>query len=200
MFDSISNVNVYGLEESMIASGYPMKSGNPHIMQSATGKDFDRMQKLGNTKAGEGHDSSLKGIIVQFDWRISQVMFPQVERYHFLEIVSSQSKMHKLQTARASSFNSQVDIIILQRFLRMVEHYNTATWNTAESKAEHFQRLVYSCPMGYELTARFSTNYLQLKTIHKQRHNHKLQEWKDFCLWMETLPQFRQLVLQGQSA
>ena len=50
------------------------------------------------------------------------------------------------------------------------------------------EELIYECPVGLELTARVTTNYLQLRTIYTQRKNHKLQEWRDFCAWVETLP------------
>jgi hypothetical protein len=43
-------------------------------------------------------------------------------------------------------------------------------------------------PMGLELWGRMTTNYLQLKTIYKQRRNHKSKEWQYFCDWIEHLP------------
>ena len=80
----IKNVKVYGLEESIIASGYCMKTGEPidleDIFNSAMSKlnnylyagiddskDAIRAQKLAKTPIGSGHNNFLKGIIVQFD-------------------------------------------------------------------------------------------------------------------------------------
>ena len=48
--------------------------------------------------------------------------------------------------------------------------------------------LAYACPMGLELTARVTTNFLQLKTIYNQRKNHKLPEWLQFCEFIKSLP------------
>ena len=48
--------------------------------------------------------------------------------------------------------------------------------------------LLYNCPVGLQLTARMTTNYRQFKTIYKQRKNHTLPEWREFCKWIETLP------------
>jgi hypothetical protein len=42
--------------------------------------------------------------------------------------------------------------------------------------------------MGFELWMGISTNYLQLKTIYNQRKHHKLEDWKIFCNWIESLP------------
>ena len=53
----------------------------------------------------------------------------------------------------------------------------------------NFMTLVSNCPMGLELFMRVSTNYLQLKTIYKQRKNHKLKEdWGAICNMIEGLP------------
>lgn len=49
-------------------------------------------------------------------------------------------------------------------------------------------KLISNTPLGFNLKARITTNYLQLKTIYNQRKNHKLPEWKQFCSWVEELP------------
>ena len=41
---------------------------------------------------------------------------------------------------------------------------------------------------GFELAARMTTNYLELKTIYRQRRNHRLPDWHMFCDWVESLP------------
>ena len=46
----------------------------------------------------------------------------------------------------------------------------------------------FKVPSGMELTARMTTNYRQLKTIYRQRKDHRLPEWREFCRWLETLP------------
>ena len=55
-------------------------------------------------------------------------------------------------------------------------------------KKQMFESVMTNLPSGYIKWMGISTNYLQLKTIYKQRKTHKLQEWKDFCAWIETLP------------
>ena len=198
MFEHIKNVEVYGMEESVMASGYSMTSGaNAPLMTqwAARVPDWHRAERLGAVLSGTGHDCFLKGVVVQFDWRITQVIFPQVERYHFIDIISSQSKMHMLHMAKWEDFHTSVDTVILRRFIALLADYNTNEYSTPDDKREAFERLVYSCPMGYYLTARFTTNYLQLKTIYQQRKGHKLQEWREFCQWVEGLPQFKRLAL-----
>jgi hypothetical protein len=55
--------------------------------------------------------------------------------------------------------------------------------------------LIDSCPMGLLMTARMTTNYLQLKTMYYQRKEHKLDEWSiDFVNFCQDLPQFLELI------
>lgn len=61
---------------------------------------------------------------------------------------------------------------------------------------ENYLTLLYNVPVGFELTARMTTNYRQLKTIYYQRKDHRLPEWRDFCAWVETIPLFKEIVLQ----
>ena len=59
----VSNVKVYGLEDSIKASKYPMSVN----IDSCTDEITSRVISLGKCERGTGHDQFLTGIIVQFD-------------------------------------------------------------------------------------------------------------------------------------
>ena len=101
----IKNVKVYGLEESILASGYPMQTGEPidledifdpavsklnNYLYAGTddSKDVVRAKKLAKTPIGSGHNNFLKGIIVQFDMKYPQYLFSQLDRYNFWNDIS----------------------------------------------------------------------------------------------------------------
>jgi hypothetical protein len=183
----ITNVDVYGLNESIIASGYPMRMDLPCQMENKM-LSFERAIKLGNAESNSGHCNFLKGVVVQFDITYSQAFTPQLQRYKFLEIVSSMSKMHRIHKMNLdTSFNEHVlpDIKVLM--MNLQKKYND------NPTKENWNKLLYNCPLGLMLTMRCSTNYLSLKNIFNQRKNHKLDEWKDFCKWIIELPRFQQL-------
>ena len=186
----ISNVNVYGLEESLKASGYPMS-----VVLDNIEVDITRGSKLGNAKQGSGHDCYLKGIIVQMDVSFPQYIWQQAKRYHWFDFVSSQSTMHRITKMDVKgSCNEYVDPRVIEV---LEEHINAYLLNTVpERNAELFQYVIANIPSGFLLTARITTNYLQLKTIYNQRKHHKMYEWKEFCAWIETLPRFQELCLQ----
>ncbi|MBP3905999.1 MAG: hypothetical protein J6D12_02670, partial [Peptostreptococcaceae bacterium] len=99
----VDNARVYGLDESIIASGYPMQTYTVDLdeleildEEVITKKDLKRAKHLGNAVAGSGHDCFLKGIIVQFDLQVPEYIWRQLDRYHFIDYISSQSKMHRI--------------------------------------------------------------------------------------------------------
>lgn len=197
MGKQINNVKVYGLEESILASGYPMMTEPYDCMDDVCGteKDLKRAEKLGNAKAGSGHDCFLKGIVVQFDLTMSQVAWQQIQRYHFIDFISSMSKMHRVHKI---DLKKQCNKYVDERVLAVVQEYLDDYHRVMEGgniilAKEYWLNAVYNLPCGMELTARMTTNYLQLKTIYKQRRHHKLPEWQSFCDWCLTLPHFKEL-------
>ena len=178
---SITNVEVYGLEETIRASGLPMRTNLSSIEQSES--DVLRFYKLGQAKAGSGHDCALKGVTVQMDITAPQYWWPQFQRYHFADIISSQSKMHRIMKFNIDSqCNKHVRPELVDIVDSLVSQYKE------DPTQERFVDVMSNLPMGFQLTARITTNYLQLKSMHTQRRNHKLPEWHVFCDWVETLP------------
>ena len=203
----IENTEVYGISKSIIASGNAMRVIMKDNKEEYNEKDYKRATNLGTTGNGEGHDNFLNGIIVQFDLYAPLYMWKQLQRYHFLDFISSQSTMHKLV-----KFNikeqcvEDTDYIILSRYQEMLDEYNNfnednkkmyGVNNYNELKNKLWRRLVASLPSGFVLGATMTTNYRQLKTIYNQRKHHKLKEWHEFCKWCESLPSFKELCLKN---
>ena len=191
----INNVNVYGLENAIRVSKFPM-AVNAEVCTEGVTKTIT---KLGSCKLGTGHDNFLKGIIVQFDMRFSNKMSVELERYHFIDFISSQSTMHRItKFTFVEQCNEYVDQRIIDVVQEMIDVYNGLEDKGTEFAKDLYLRILYNVPSGFELTAGFTTNYQQLKTILIQRRNHRLPEWREFCKWVETLPMFGELVLGGE--
>ena len=187
----IKNVEIAFLESSIKASGYPLSIKTSDL--SDNDNNLLRAKRLGRAISGSGHDCFLKGITVTFDVTFGEYWSPQFQRYHFADIVSSQSKMHRITKFNiADSCNKYVSQEIIQLLEDYKKKYNEA--KTSEDKYYYFMCLISNLPMGFEKTMRIVTNYLQLKTIYLQRKNHKLKEdWGVFCKWILTLPKFKEL-------
>lgn len=185
----VNNGNVYNLENAIRASKYPMSADVDKLNSDVT----DTVKKLGSQPRGSAHDNFLHGILVSFDLTCSNKMWVEFERYHFIDIVSGQSTMHRIEKLLEGDapFNNYVDNKIKQRIIELASILNKD--QTPEQWKENYLTLLYSIPSGLELTDHIVTNYGQLKTMWYQRHNHRLPEWRMFCDWILTLPRFCEL-------
>lgn len=212
----VDNVKIYDLEESIIASGYPMRT--EAAFRPVEDKDIKRGSNLSKATIGPtgngAHDQFLTGIRVAFDLTCSNKMWVEAERYRFLEFVSSQSTMHRITKFDIrKQYNEYVDPNIIDIMVKKVEEYNNLLERNEQlkdkislgGKAEisktlknKYLEILYSNPAGFELTARLTTNYRCLKNIYKQRKDHRLPEWRQFCKWIETLPYAKEFLLCGE--
>lgn len=198
----VSNVKIYDLDECLVAAGYPMRTvaeQHPVTEQDKNrGSNLVKATKDGNT----AHSQFLTGIRVNFDLTCSNKMWVEAERYRFLEFVSSQSTMHRITKFDLNqAYNKYVDKRIVEIIKEKVKEYNAFIEVREAAKGhpevvaelnkilkEMYLEILYSNPAGFTLTARMTTNYRCLRNIYKQRKDHRLPEWREFCKWIETLP------------
>ena len=197
----ISNVKIYGLEESIKRAKYPMSTNVGKLNSDLT----SGIVSLAKSERGSGHDQWLTGVIVQFDLTFTVKAWTEAQRYHFLDFVSSQSTMHRITRFNLDeAYIKYVDSRIIDIMKKKVAEYNdlqesSQYWDTAhmtesevnearEDLKNRYLEILYSNPCGFKLTAGMTTNYRQLKTIYAQRKNHRLPEWRAFCEWIKTLP------------
>ena len=182
----IENIQVYGIEDSFRASKYPFA-----VDVNAVNDEFtDRIDKLGRCEIGTGHDNFLNGIIVQFDLTFSIKAWVEMQRYHFIDFVSSQSTMHCISKMDIKSMcNEYVSDVVIAEVERLKKAY------LDNPTPKNYLELLYNVPVGFELTARMTTNYRQLKTIYAQRRTHRLEDWQVFCDFIEKLPYAKELII-----
>ena len=185
--DVVNNVDVYGMENAFKGSKYSMAVD----VNKVNGEITDTIKKLAATPVGTGHDNFMNGILVQFDLTFTNKAWVEAERYHFLDFISSQSTMHRITKFDLDkAYNEYVDPRIVDIMKEKVKQYNDiqAQDNTDPRLKDLYLEILYSNPAGFKLTAKMTTNYRQLKTIYRQRKDHRLPEWRVFCKWIETLP------------
>lgn len=197
----ITNVEIHGLERAIRTAKYPKAVKIDELNTELT----KGIKSCANCNTGEGHDNFLKGIIVQFDLTFSNKAWVELQRYHFIDFVSSQSTMHKITKFNLQEqCNRYVDnriIDIIQAKINEYNRLNELNETNGFSKErqdimnELYLEILYNVPSGFELTGGMTTNYQQLKTIYQQRRHHRLKDWEVFCNWCETLPLFKELCI-----
>lgn len=192
---TIDNVRVYDLKESVIASGFAMRTEKPEYTDEEFEKSLPRAIKLAKAGGGSGHSNFRKGIRVSFDIKYPGYFTPELQRYGFVDIVTSSSKMHRLvKMDMDACFNKYVTDLSKNQMKELIAIYNQ------DQSYENFMRVLSNCPQGVELFMRCSTNYEQLATIYRQRRHHRLREdWVEgFCEdFIKKLPYAKELILIG---
>lgn len=212
----VSNVKVYDLRESVIASRNPFRTEQVKYTDEEFDKSLPRAIQLANTPNGSGHQNFLKGIRVSFDIKYPNYISPELQRYNFVDIVSSASKMHRLMEMDLDiACNKYVTKSMIEEMQVHIAKYKAikedkedniylwemrdGSYHKTETKADSlyfaFMRCISNCPQGIELFMRCSTNYLQIRTIVRQRYRHKLKEdWGAFIDFARNLPYSKEFI------
>lgn len=196
-----------------------MRTEMPEYRQEEFEKSLDRAIQLANTPNGSGHQTFLSGIRVSFDIKYPNYISSELQRYHWLDIVTSASKMHRLMEMDLNmACNKYVTKSMIEEMQVHIAKYKAVkedkedniyfwemrdgSYHMTETKEDSlyfaFMRCISNCPQGIELFMRCSTNYLQLKNIYNQRKNHKLiEDWQiGFCKdFIEKLPYAQEFII-----
>ena len=201
----ITNVKVYDLEESLVASGYAMIDNYNESWAKTQAeviraeqfygtledvKHYKRALKLTKAPLNSGHVSWAKGVVVNMDITFTNKAWIEFQRYHFADIITGQSCMHRISKFNLNDvFNEYVDPHIIIHLKAIQKEY------IDNPTPENYLKLLYSTPSGILMTGRVTTNYLQLMNIYQQRNNHRLPEWRQFTQELLELPMFKELLI-----
>jgi hypothetical protein len=216
----ISNVRVYDLKESVIACRNAMRITPPEYTEEEFKQSLSRAISLAKCGGGSGHTTFRCGIRVSFDVKYPNYISPELQRYHFLDIVTSSSKMHRLLKMdldkACNKYVGQSVIDDVNNYIKQYNYISEHKWedikewkfllrnkniivdtNKEDALYHAWMEVLSNTPLGLELFMRISTNYEQLATIYKQRKHHKLKEdWGAFCKFIEELPYAKELIIQ----
>ena len=133
---------------------------------------YERSLKLYDK--GEGHSKFLESIQVWLDLTLPRSLWSEYDTYRVGTSKQSQSTMHTLSK---KPFNQNMfEMPIPPEFLSILERQRVSGNPLSELKN--------LLPEGFLQRRIVSTNYGVLRNILKQRKNHKLQQWKDFCQYI----------------
>lgn len=121
----IKNTKVYNLEEAVIASGNAMRIEPQDANEENFNKGIERCKRLAAFGGGSGHTNFRTGILVSFDLKYPQYFTKQLQRYHFIQYVSSTSMMHRITKMDFSKCtNRYVSPKIQDMLCYMTDTYN----------------------------------------------------------------------------
>lgn len=152
---------------------------------------------LGNVKAGSGHNCMFKG--VQFNMIINMPLYwlKEYQRYHFTDIISSQSTMHCVTKMKLEEHcGKRVKQEIIDMINEMVCKFNSLPLADINGRKALFEDIISNLPSDFNLAMGITMNYLQALSMVKQREHHKLDDWSDdFVPFLKELPFFKLFML-----
>lgn len=190
----INNIKVYDLQESVCACRNAMRVEPSDYSTEDFRKSLERAKNLASLSSNSGHPNFLIGIRVSFDIVYPQYFTPQLQRYHFIDIVSSGSKDHRLsRIMEARWYNKYVTAKTKADMQEYLDAYN------ANPSYENYMVLLSNCPLGLQLFMRCSTNYMSLRNLYHQRIHDKLKEdWGAVLNMIRSLPYAEDFITLGK--
>ena len=206
----IENVEVVGWESAIRGMRNPMNSwdksdSGQNITPSGImwgfyvgNNDLDLMKRL--VKAGTDHRKFMRMIVVYVDVTAPLYWWKEVDTYKVGTVRNSCSTMHKLTAKEFTLADFSCEKMhgntksVLNRVIEELndirERYlNPEKYGLTDNAVKMvWYNLIQLLPSSYNQRATLMLNYEVLANIYHSRKNHKLDEWVEFCKWIETLP------------
>jgi hypothetical protein len=140
-------------------------------------------------------------IVVYLDITAPLYWWKEFDTYKVGTVSNSCSTMHKIHdkefTLDDFSCEHLIDnldeeyqydnpLAVLDYVINALNHHRQRFLETKDKK--HWWQMIQLLPSSYNQKRTIMLNYEVLVGIYKWRHNHKLDEWVEFCKWIETLP------------
>lgn len=174
--------------------------------------DWALMKKL--AKAGTDHRKFMRQMPVYVRITAPLYWWKEFDTYKVGTVSNSCSTMHKIQEKEFTIddfshehlidydkfYENEEDVLVLFEIPRkcvgglqllcltvnVLNFYRTKFLETGDKK--YWWQMIQLLPSSYNQTRNVSMNYEVLANIYKSRKAHKLDEWREFCKWVETLP------------
>lgn len=160
----------------------------------------DLMKTL--SKAGTDHGKFLRMIHVQVDVTAPLYWWKEADQHKVGTVTDSCSTMHKIHAKEFTlddfSCEHLYDDVIDSPFKTIVDCLNffRGLYLQHEDKEDWWQ-MIQLLPSSYNQKRTLDLNYAVLKAIYHARKDHKLDEWRQLCKWIETLPYADDLIVEG---
>lgn len=152
--------------------------------------DHSLMQRLSN--AGTEHRKYMRMMPVYVRITAPLYWWKEFDTYKVGTVANSCSTMHKIQDKEFTldDFSTEHFRWISERCLKdtidVLNGYRNDYIRTKDK--DYWWQMIQLLPSSYNQTRNVMLNYEVLANIYRQRKNHKLDEWREVCKWIESLP------------
>ena len=166
--------------------------------------DHDLMMRLRN--AGTDHRKFMRMIVVYMDITAPLYWWKEFSTYKVGTVANSCSTMHKIADKEFTLKDFSCEYLVeenineLKSVIKKINKFRDKYINWKDSdvyidndsqivdKKVIWWQMIQLLPSSYNQKRTVMLNYEVLANMYKSRKNHKLDEWVDFCKWIESLP------------
>ena len=161
--------------------------------------DQSLMQKL--SYAGTDHRKFMRMMPVFVRITAPLYWWKEADTYKIGTVANSCSTMHKIQEKEFTLDDFSHEHLVKTNLLDIIIddlNSNRTIYNDYDNQSDEFKakfskkdvwwQMIQLLPASYNQTRNVMLNYEVLSNIYHSRKNHKLDEWREFCKWIEDLP------------
>lgn len=147
------------------------------------------------------HRKFLRQIFVSVDITAPLYWWKEYDTYKVATVANSTSTMHKIHSKpfELDDFShehlTEYGLETLKELIKALEKFRLWYNDDMGNPKQEWYNIIQLLPTSYNQLRTCSLNYETLINIYKSRKNHKLDEWKEFCKWIETLPYSKELII-----
>lgn len=153
--------------------------------------DLDLAQRLCN--AGSDHRKFLRQIFVSVDITAPLYFWKEYDTYKVGTTANSTSTMHRIHAKEFEIGDFSCERMLPSTkqllWLSIIPELNDLRDNFNKTKDKDvWYAMIQLLPSSYNQMRTCTMTYENLRNMYHARKNHKLEEWRTFCKWVETLP------------
>ena len=209
----IEKVDVHGVARAIYSARNAMNSWDKSDSRFETdtmGEDDLRLAKQ-LVKAGADHSKFMRMITVTLDIIAPMYWWKEASTYKVGTVRNSCSTMHTIHKKEFTLADFSCEHLtdywnndgeLCREFLETLEYLiddlNCARQLYIATKDKKWWwQMIQLLPESYNQRATVQMNYAVLRNIYHARKGHKLDEWRDFCKWIEELPCSELITMEG---
>lgn len=202
---TIDKVEVVGWEHSIRGMRNPLNSwkvSDSYFTEHGTSvgeNDLNLMKRLAG--AGTDHAKYRRMITVYADILAPLYWLKEYDTYKVGTVANSCSTMHKIQAKEFTLddfSHEQLDYTskcMLKDIISVLNKNRELFINTKDK--QYWWNMIQLLPTSYNQKRTVMLNYEVLRNMYHSRRSHKLDEWRVFCEWIESLP-YSELITGGK--
>lgn len=208
----IERTQVYGWEPAIRGARNPMNSWDrSDTVYDIAGKalpvpmigenDMSLLHRL--SVSGSDHGKFLRMITVAVDLTAPLYWWKEFDTYKVGTVANSCSTMHKIHAKEFCMDDFSTEHLtskskgVMRNVINNLNLYREQYMRLKNKR--DWQQMIQLLPSSYNQMRTVTLNYEVLKRIYFARRHHKLEDWHTLCNWIEELPYFKQIVLEGET-